>query len=221
MRRRGFTLSEVLVSCMVLSLALMVCFQLFQWCSRAALLGQSRASLEGEGRRLLLSLRMDLMRSDFDGLESETARSVVNAQGQTVDRHALSFPCLDNWSHPGNFNPDSASPRWNRYLVLYATTAQPGLLVKQFYAPAGAPYQGPMGNLGGLLADDPAANPLARSHQVLSQNLESFQVKSDDSSKVVELHWILARRGGRKGEAGSLNERHQLSLATRLENSGP
>lgn len=221
MRQRGFTLSEVLVACFVLSMALLVCFELFQWCSRAALLGQSRASLESEGRRLLLGVRMDLMRSDFDGLETDLSRTTLNPEGETMPRHALSFPCLENWSNPASFNTESAAPLWDRYLVLYATRANPGLLVKQFYTPAGAPYQGPMGNLAGLLNEAPASNPNSRGFQVLSQNLESFRVTTDETNKVIECQLVLARRGGRKAEKAALNERHQLSLTTRLENSGP
>lgn len=210
-----------MVACFVLSLALLVCFELFQWCSRAALLGQSRASLESEGRRLLLAIRMDLLRSDFEGLETELTRTFLNPEGETVPRHALSFPCLENWNNPASFNTDSAAPLWDRYTVLYATLANPGLLVKQHYTPAGAPYRGPMGNLAGLVHEDPATNPNGRNFQILSQNLDSFRVLSDDTSKVVECQLVLARRGGRKADKAGLNERHQLSFTTRLENSPP
>lgn len=221
MKRRGFTLVEVVVACFVLSMALLVCFELFQWCSRAALLGQARAGLESEGRRVLLAVRMELLRSDFAGLETDTTRTTLNPEGQMVDRHALSLLSLANWSNPASFNAASAAPLWDRYMVLYANKANPGLLIKQYYTPAGAPFRGPMANLAGLLSDNPAANAGSRSFQVLSQNLESFQVSSDELSKVVQFNLTLARRGGRKAERASLNERHQLNLAVRLENSGP
>ncbi len=221
MKRRGFTLVEVMAACVVLSLALLVCFELFQWCSRAALLGQSRAGLESEGRRVLLAVRLELLRSDFAGLETITTRTTSNPEGQTVDRHALSLLCLSNWNNPASFNTTSAAPLWDRYMVLYANLANPGLLIKQYYAPAGAPYRGPMGNLAGLLNDNPAANLGSKSYQVLAQDLESFQVTSDDLSKVVQFNLTLARRGARKADRASLNERHQLNLAVPMENSGP
>ena len=210
-----------MAACVVLSLGLLVCFELFQWCSRAALLGQSRADLESEGRRILLAVRLDLLRSDFAGLETDTTRTTLNPEGLTVDRHALSLLCLSNWNDPAKFNTASAAPLWDRYMVLYANLANPGLLIKQSYAPAGAPYRGPLGNLPGLLNDNPAANPGSRGYQVLAQDLESCHITSDDISKIVQLNLTLARRGGRKADKAGLNERHQLNLAVRLENSGP
>ncbi len=210
-----------MVACFVLSMALLVCFELFQWGSRAALLGQARAGLESEGRRVLLAVRMELLRSDFGGLETDSTRTTTNPEGQTVARHALSLPCLENWSDGSKFNTSSAAPLWDRYMVLYATRANPGLLAKQYYKPAGAPYQGPMGNLSALLSDNPTFNPGYSSLQVLSKNIESFQLSSDELSKVVQLNVTLARRGGRKADKAGLNERHQLNLAVRLENSGP
>lgn len=210
-----------MVACFVLSMALLACFELFQWGSRAALLGQARAGLESEGRRLLLAVRMELLRSDFDGLETDLTRTTLNPEGQTVPRHALSLLCLEDWSDGANINTTAAAPLWDRYMVLYATRANPGQLVKQYYQPAGAPYQGPMGSLAALLSDTPLSNPGAASLHVLSQSLESFRVTSDELSKVVQLNVTLARRGGRKADKANLNERHQLSLTVRLENSGP
>jgi hypothetical protein len=78
-----------------------------------------------------------------------------------------------------------------------------------------------MGNLAGLVNDDPGTNANAIQRFTLGQNIESFQVVSDEDSKSVHLDIMLAARGGRKGESGKLNERHQLKFDVRLENSGP
>ncbi len=220
MKKRAFSLIELAVATLILSMALLLCFVLFQWGTRAAIQGQMRAGIQGEGRRILLGIRNELMRSDFSTLET-LSRTSPNAEGQPVPRCALSSATLSNWSDAACFDSDSALPLWNRYMVIYATRSNPGLLIKQLYAPPGAPYAGPMGNLAGLVNDDPGTNANAIQRFTLGQNIESFQVVSDEDSKSVHLDIMLAARGGRKGESGKLNERHQLKFDVRLENSGP
>lgn len=210
------------MAALILSMALLICFQLFQWGTRVAMQGQMRAGIQGEGRRILLGIRTELMRSDFTTLDT-LSRTVPNAEGQMVARGALSSATLRNWSDPASFDSDSALPLWDRYIVIYATTTNPGLLVKQLYSPAGrvVPYAGTLGGLSGLLNNDPSLNANALQRATLGQSIESFQVSSDDQSKNVHLEIMLAARGGRKGESGKLNERHQLKFDVRLENSGP
>ncbi|MBS2034226.1 hypothetical protein JST97_04520 [bacterium] len=220
MNRRAFTLVEVSVSALVLSLALLVCFQLFQWGARVSMQGQLRAGIEGEGRRILLAIRNDLMRSDYTSLET-LSRNATNAEGVSVARHALCCFSLQNWSAASSFAPDSAVPLWDRYLVIYATRSNPGLLVKQLYAPAGAPYVNPFGQLSSLVNDDPSSNPGSIQHLILGQSIESFEIHCDEDSKSVNFDILLGARGARKGEGSKVNERHQLRFSVRLENSGP
>ncbi|MFN8614106.1 MAG: hypothetical protein U0931_41625 [Vulcanimicrobiota bacterium] len=220
MKRRAFTLVEVSVSALVLSLALLVCFQVFQWGSRVSIQGQLRAGIQGEGRRILLAVRNELMRSDFNTLET-LSRTSANADGQLVPRDALCTATLADWNSPASFDANSSVPLWNRYMVIYATRTNPGRLIKQLYAPSGAPYAGPNGSLSSLLNDDPRANPGSLQYFTLGQSIESFQVFSNDESKSVHFDILLGARGARKGEGGKLNERHQLKFDIRLENSGP
>lgn len=220
MNNRAFTLLEVSVSAVILSLALLVCFQVFQWGARVSVQGQMRAGIQGEGRRILLAVRNDLMRSDYSTLET-LSRTATNPEGLPVSRDALCCATLQDWSSPSSFDSNSAVPLWNRYLVIYANRSNPGQLVKQLYAPTGAPYSAPMGSLSSLVQDDPALNPGAYQRTVLGQSLESFRVASNEANKTIDIEILLGVRGGRKGEAGKLNERHQLKFSTRLENSGP
>jgi len=215
--KRAFSLLEVMVSMAILSLALLVCFQLFEWGSRAAVLGQARAGLEGESGRILLAIRGDLQRSDYSGLETltDSTRSVTNPEGQLVERHALCTLGLKNWNDPASIDPVAAAPKWDRYVVLYATKSTPGSLVKQTYSVITV---GPMGTLDARVQDNPALNG-ALSTQILGQNVEIFRLTQDETAKSLKVDLTLSTRGGRKGGSGRINERFQVSFQTRLENS--
>lgn len=210
---------ELGVTMVLLSFTLLVCFALFTWGSRAAFQGQTRAGLQAESRKISLAIRNDVMRADYDLTEVLDGRTALNPQGETVPRHAMSSVALSNWSDPSNFDPDQAVPRWDRFFVLYANGSSPGLLVKQTY-PASGPVTNPMANLSAYLNDDPSANG-ALNTNVLTRSLEAFRILADEQSHRLSFRVLLASRGGRKGLTSRLNERYEMVLDVRLENSAP
>lgn len=226
MRRRGFSLIEVTLSAVLLSLALLACFQLFEWSSRAFILTHLRSGLEGESRRVLASLATDLRQGDIHGLSVidptlDPTRRVTAPEGESVERDAYSLPSLTHWEDPASINPATALPRWDRYAVVYATLANPGWLIKQYCTPGGtAPYQAPLSDLSGRINENPALNPQSTRPVILSQSVHEFRVTFNDDTDRVTYHLTLAGRGTRKSQGRLTNERCQVSYTTRLENSG-
>lgn len=205
---------------MLLSLALLACFQLFEWSSRAFILTHLRSGLEGESRRVLASLATDLRQGDIHGL-SVIDRRVNSPEGDSVERDAYSLPSLTHWEDPAAINPSTALPRWDRYVVVYATLANPGRLFKQYCSPGGsAPYQAPLSDLSSRINDNPALNPQATRPTILTQSVHEFRVTFNDDNDRATYHLTLASRGARKGQGRLTNERYQVSYSTRLENSG-
>ncbi len=208
---------EVSLACALLSLALLACFQLFLWGTRSFQFAQKRLGLEGEGRLIRSALRQDLMRADGNLARFETARSSTNPEAQLVPRHAYCIPGLLNWNQATSFDTQEAVPRWDCYWIVYATLGAEGRLLKRQVRPAGAPYVSTLAGFPGtFLADPPAADTRA-----LSDHLDAFELAWNDSQKTLRLSFLLAARGGKKGQARQISERHQLAWTVRLENSGP
>ncbi len=224
--RKGFTLLELCLSATILTLALLACFGLFEWGSRSFLLVHTRSGLQGEARRAQLSLLADLRRSDFGGLTVINStvmpsRLVTASDGTLVERDAYSIWALDDWDSPISFDPANSQPLWNRYQAVYATTTNPGLLVKQVYSPPGSPYSIPKSDLMLCLNNNPGLNPGARPATVLCQSVHSFAVVSDADKHNVTISLTLSSRGTRKGEKRNVDERFEATFGTRLENSQP
>lgn len=223
--RRGFSLIELSLSATLLSLALLACFQLFEWSSRAFILANLRSGLEGEARRALASLQADLRQGDFTCLSLivpslDPSRQVASPEGPLVERDAYGLACLTRWDDPSLIDPTTARPRWNRYTVVYATLSNPGLLVKQYCRPGNPPFDGPVPSLAGRINENPALNPQASKPVILSQSVHEFLVRADEPTQTLTYRLTLAGRGTRKAQGRLINERCEVSYTTRLQNTG-
>lgn len=225
MRRSGFSLIELSLSATLLSLALLACFQLFEWSSRAFILAHLRSGLEGEARRVLASLHNDLRQGDFTCLSIinsnvDPARRVASPEGSMVERDGYGLACLTRWDDPALLDAANARPRWNRYTIVYATLTNPGRLVKQYCRPGTPPFDGPVPALAGRMNENPATNPQASPPTILSENVNEFEVLGDEVTQTLTYRLTLAARGTRKAEGKLINERCQVSFSTRLQNTG-
>lgn len=222
MRRRAFSLLEVMLACTLLIVGLWASFQLVEWGSRAFLLVHFRSGLQAEARRVGASVGPDLRRSNIhlSSVENSPARRVFSTkEGEYGDRHGLCFANLSRWDDSSLIDPDECVPLWNRYTVLYATTEDLGRLVKQNFAPAGSPYTSPL-SLAGLMANQPATNPGGSTPLILSASVLDFRVIRDDQSAQVRLFLTLAGSAGIKSGRRKMRERCETSFTWRLENSG-
>ena len=223
MRRRAFSLLEMLISCLLLSVLTAVLFVAFRDGTRAFNNLSVRQGLEGEARRCTQILDQLLRQSDASCCEAinPSSRQRLGASGVTVSRDGLAYVNLTQWWDASHF--DSAGrPQWDQYEVIYATLYNPGHLVRQIYRPAGAPYQVPLPGFTALamLNDDPADNSAARETHLLSQRVEDFQVDLQGDPPRVDIQLILTDREPlRAGSQRASQERMQVDLTIQLNNS--
>jgi len=224
-RPRAFSLLEVILAILILSVGLGISFSLFSRGTRAFRLGDARQSLANDARRSVLALLPSLRVGDSSTLEViDAGRNCLNDKGQTVERHAYSLAGLGRWDNPANFNLNNADIYWDRYQVVYATTLPRGDLILQEYQPApGPPYSDPLPGFSGAshLANDPALNTGARSTRVLCQSVDEWKILFDPDSQTMRLTLRLAARGGKKSGGSEIDQRAEASVLVRLENSGP
>lgn len=209
------SLLETILACSLLSLALLACFELFLWGTRSFHLSQKRLGLEGEGRRIRVALQADLQRADSNLMSFDRTRNALNLDAETVPRHAYCIPSLQDWQSAASFDSDETVPRWDRFVVVYATTEAEGKLVKRLVDASGGPHLGPLTGSPGAFA----AQPPVTGSQLLSPHLERFELTWDEPRKALRVDLTLAARGGKKGQARRILELHQLVFTQRLENS--
>jgi hypothetical protein len=220
-------LLEITLSSTLLLVGLGLVFGLFQWGSRSFLLIHLRSGLQTECRRVMAAIGPDLRRSDIhlvdvvDSTVDPARRVFSNLEGEFGQRHALSFANLSRWDDVSLIDSAECLPLWDRYTVIYATRSDPGRLIRQHHTPTGAPYSQPLGNLIGLIQDDPATNPGASRPLVLSSSVLNFEVHIDRDKALVTLQLTLAGTGSLKSGRRQMRERCQTRFTARLENSGP
>lgn len=206
----------------LLFVGMWVTFALFERGTRAFAVGGAQTDLAGDARRSLLALVPDIRLADADMLSVDDSRTCNDEAGQTVHRDAFCLGTLSRWDLPENFNQVQAAIYWDTYSVVYANRAPRGVLVRQNYRPAGAPYSGPWDVFpGGCLAEDFHLNAQVHSTRVLSQAVEQFQVLYDENLKLLRLDLQLVDRGSKKVGGRARDQRSQASVRMKLENTAP
>lgn len=222
--QRGFSLLEVVMAMVLLSVGLWVTFSLFDSGSRAFRLGDAKNALTSDARRSILALVPALRVADADTLEIVDGRGCTSASGQGVQRHGYALATLSHWEDPANFNPDTADIRWDGYRVVYADLLPQGRLITQDYRPApGPPYAGPLPGFAEAthMSNDPGLNAGASSSKVICQSVDDFRVVYDAESQTLRVTLRLSARGGKKVGGRQMDERSEASILVRMENSGP
>ncbi len=132
MNRRGFTMIELLMAMMLLTMAMGLAFGVFTVGSHYFRLGLLRQELQNDGRRVLVVLERDLRQSCLDAISIAIIRD-----SPTKPRHALCMPGLNDWDFKGNFDWDSGNPIYNRFMLYYANLSEPGKLFRLEMQPTG------------------------------------------------------------------------------------
>ena len=206
------------ISAFLMGMAVALAFGMFSFGSRAFRLGSLRSGLQAEARRVYSQLDWDLRRTDMSTLSLVTSaddpmRQVPNVSGTLVERDGVCMANLRDWRSAGSYDATTLRPRWDRYVVYFATTEPTGgRLLRQVLEPAGAPYNAPFAGL----ALDPAVPG-----DVLAQHVEEFKVSRDATTDSIVVQLKLRERGGQKpGTAGkNLDETLELGLQVGPENT--
>ncbi|MCA9796332.1 MAG: hypothetical protein KC910_31210 [Candidatus Eremiobacteraeota bacterium] len=221
MRRRGFTVLEAALVLLILSFLTLAIFGLFSMGSRGFQHAVMRSGLQGDARRVGALLERDFHLTHWATIG--VVERTVSFEGLTVHRDAVVCHGLSDWSNPANFI-NGISPRWDRYIVFYATQEQgPARLVHQKVEPGGTlPNMLPYPALGVNIDDEPKYNNDVYSTGILSQSVLSFMVEKDEADQLLNVS-VKFRGRGRKAiqTEKEVDETHEVVYSLRALNTFP
>ncbi|MCA9793242.1 MAG: prepilin-type N-terminal cleavage/methylation domain-containing protein [Candidatus Eremiobacteraeota bacterium] len=229
--KRGFSLLEMMFAVALFALLMIMVFAFFQYATRSFQLASVRQGIQSDGLRVMNSLQGDLRRTAESTITLEARPATVTVDGATPRRDAISVAGLYNWndaSNTDNFDPGTGQPRWNRYIVYYATRNEEGghlyKLVLEPAPPPVAPVPLPLTELQDNSKDDPSLNIFQGGNPAfvqLARNVQEFSFENKSGTIVVHLT-LRERRGARPNSAsGSGVEVFELVTAVRPENTYP
>lgn len=210
MKKRGFSLLELIVSSSLFLLLFGMIFVVFTDGSRGFQQAVLRQDLQGDLMNLSARLRQDVRLSDFNSANL-VGRTVTRSDGVDVSRDGLAFAALSDWDDPTNYDAVTGLPDWNRYTVYYATdSGNLGKVYRQVVDSGGSTGGGPYLALPGNLGDDPTLNQDVISTNHLSDMVETFEVALEGGIQAISVRVVLRRRGTQR--TGGAGERVDESL---------
>ncbi|MGE0488041.1 MAG: type II secretion system protein J [Vulcanimicrobiota bacterium] len=229
--RRGFSLLELMFAVALFSLLMIMVFAFFQYATRSFQLASVRQGIQSDGLRVMNSLQSDLRRTAESTITLDPRLATVTVNGTTPRRDAISLGGLYNWtdaSNTDNFDPGTGQPRWNRYIVYYATRNEEGAhlykLVLEPAPPPIAPIALPLVDLQDASRDDPSTNVFQGSSPafvLLAKNVQEFSLENKAGTIQVNVT-LRERRGARPNSGqGSGEEVFELMTGVRPENTYP
>lgn len=196
-RSRGFTVLELLVATTILGMLIGAVFFAFDYGARSFRISNSRQSVQGDLTRSYTSLREDLRKTHFRMVSAIERTQVVD--GENVRRDAICLGGLQDWSSPSSFDEVNGLPKWDRYMLYYATAD--GKFVKAYLDPAVPDFSPVTFDLDQNLHlnDDPATNDSVQSgYVVLSTNCHEFETALEPAQDRVDLRLSITEDGGRE-----------------------
>lgn len=211
---------EAVVVFLMLGLLSAGALALFIYGSRAFQHSITRQGLLGESERIRIKLTGDFKPSHHATLEV-VARQTTLADGTDVPRFAVSFATLSDWKDPDNFTVQGL-PRWNRYIVYYATTEESGRMIRQVVDPGLFFPPRPYAALGSQISLDPTNNQNVIQTTVLSNNVLSFEVERNEARQLLDINLKL-RDGGqfRENSASKVQEVQESIFSLEALNTYP
>ncbi len=130
----GFTVAESLVSIFAFIFILGSVFLLFSISYRGFVLSQTRQDIQNEVLRARQWLEQDFSLTHLGSIGILPRQ--FSSYGESVSRDAVCALTVSEWSDDNNFFP-TGLPRWNRYVIYYATQESSGRLIRQVIDPQG------------------------------------------------------------------------------------
>lgn len=227
-RARGFSLLDTLLAMSLLTVLTMAIFSVFEQGSSLLSLGNARASLSAELRRVTTILGRDLLLSSFYTVQASVPYTMVvprdETSNMTVRRDSLSFGCLANPAASSSYDPSSGLPMWDQYCIYTATRESPNGKLFRFRVARGGTIDTSQPSLGNhqSVVDAFPSGALANTTRVLTSQLVHFSVVRNAADQEVEMRIILRGQAGRiQSGRKSLAELLETKIVIRPENTWP
>lgn len=199
MKKKGFSLIELIISCFIFVGLSILVFTFFRYGTRSFQTANQKHGLQTDALRTVESLKTELSRSARSSIdllgEDDPSRS-ISVEGQSVRRDVISMAALKKWqdfTSSENYDLESAAPKWNRYLIFYATKAEIGQIIRVKLDPTPppeAPRRILSSDLDATINDDPNLNRYAGevpSYVALARNVHEFKITPDGGGFSVSL----------------------------------
>jgi hypothetical protein len=230
MKRRAFSVLEIVFSMAIMAFVMVGIFWVFDMGQQSFHFVSLRQGLQAEARIAYLQMHTDLRHSSYVSVTA-LARTVgvvlprQESKGvQTLDRDGLCLAGVQDWSAASATDPITGFPNFDAYVVYYATSEPEGRLIRQLVTPAiVGPYLNSQFSLGSSMNDNPILNVnRVGAGRILSQRVLSFQARRDDSKRLVYVSLKFRALGGKKPGGGArADETYELSLRSFPENTYP
>ena len=210
--KRGQTLLETILAMSLLMMVVAAIFSVFDLGQGSFHLSVMRNDLQNQGRGALVWLERDVIQTALSNL------AVADGPARSVNgsaRHAVCVTGLDDWTEPANFDPVSGLPRWNRYLVYYATTEPEGRLIRLEVSLA-SNINGAWSDFVNYLDNDPESMSLPsgyvlEGYRVLARDVREFRLAPEDETLLFELQ-LRRREAARMTGSEARDETLELHL---------
>lgn len=229
-RRRGFSLLEMMFSVGLFGLLMVMVFAFFEFGTRSFYLSTMRQGVQSDALRVITGLQKELKRTNRGTVSSaDRTNAIINK-----DRDAVSVGGLQDWSdrsNGNNFDLNSGLPKWNRYVIYYATVGPEKGTIYRLSVDPNPPPEAPTPIdplvLQSTINDDPnsnlfdGANP---AYVLLSENVEEFKVILDQPEPghcEIRLRLSSRRPPRPGGNADSEEETYEIVTSVATENSYP
>lgn len=183
------------VVCFLLVFIMLGTFVVFGFGTRGFYQAVARVGAVGEVNRLRAVAGRDLSLTHFNSVTTE-AREVNLPRGR-VRRDGVALAALSDWTDEDRFYL-SELPKWDRWVVLYATTEEKGRLLRlELESSPPLPLPGAYSRLRNVIDLEPGGVAGLIRSTTLSEDVYAFEATSDRYLRVVRLR-LLLWRGDRK-----------------------
>jgi hypothetical protein len=228
LRRRGFGLLDVILSLTLLSILSWLMFSIFAQCSSLFGLGNSRASLQSEMRRIQVTLGREVLQTSFYTISTQVDTITVprdDTQNMQARRDSMSCATLNDSGASASFDNISGLPKWDRYAVYMASKESPnGKLIRFLVNRTGAINDEQLvmsPALSGVVSGYPGS-ALPRTTKIVTHRLVHFAADTNPADQTTTLSLII------RGDAGRITtgrkttaELLETKLIFRPENTWP
>ena len=215
-------------------LLMIMVFAFFEFGTRSFYLSTMRQGVQADALRVITGLQTELKRTNRGTVSTADRTCPVTINGRQPDRDGVSIGGLKDWtdrSNGNNFDLNSGQPKWNRYIIYYATVnPEAGTIYRLSVDPNPAP-EAPLPidplELQALVNDDPNLNLFdgaTPGYVLLSENVEEFRVVRDEPEPgAFEVSLKLrSRRPPRPGgNAAGEQETYEIVTSVATENTYP
>lgn len=199
-RRAGFSIAELVVSMATLALVLIGVFVLFNFSARGFQLINTRQDVQNEVLKARQWLERDFTLTHLGsvGVKERT----VSPDGITHSRDAVCLLSVSDWQQDSNFFSLTGLPRWNQYVVYYATRDEPSRLMRSVIVPENPPPPLKVRPFPRMMGGtDPENFPPAEviQSQQVANNVLEFECRLDLAGQSLIQNLKVRRREGYSG----------------------